>query len=141
MTRSTTTRAARAVVGVFAVSAFLLTGCTGGQSKEEACTQLNSELEVASTELTDSIANIATDPDGAVDALETFEGTFSDTVDDISNDEVKELGENVEEALGDYIDVTADAVEDPDNADSTALTDAIEKFQTETSAFNEACNS
>lgn len=141
MTRSTTTRAARAVAGLFAVSALLLTGCSGGQSKEEACTQLNSELEDASTELTESISNIASDPEGAVDALETFQDQFSETVDGITNDEVKDLGENVEEALGDYIDVTADAVEDPENADSAALTDAIEEFQTQSQAFSDACGS
>ncbi|RUQ98960.1 hypothetical protein [Labedella endophytica] len=137
----TTTRSIRAVAGVFAVSALLLTGCTGGQSKEEACTQLNTELEDAQTELQDSISNIASDPDGAIDALETFQGSFSDSVDDISNDEIKDLGENVEEALDDYIEVTSDAVDDPENADSAALTDAIEEFQTQTEAFSEACGS
>jgi gas vesicle protein len=141
MTRMTTTRSIRAVAGVFAVSALLLTGCTGGQSKEEACTQLNTELEDAQTELQDSISNIASDPDGAIDALETFQGSFSDSVDDISNDEIKDLGENVEEALDDYIEVTSDAVDDPENADSAALTDAIEEFQTQTEAFSEACGS
>ena len=137
MTTTTTTRAA----GIFAVSALLLTGCTGGQSKEEACTQLNSELQDASAELTDSVSNMATDPEGAVEALETFQDSFSETVDGISNAEIKELGENTEAALGDYIEATSDSVEDPANADSEALTDAVENFQEQTNAFNEACGS
>ena len=141
MTRTTTTRAARAAAGIFAVSALMLTGCSGGQSKAEACEQLNSELTDASTELTSSISNMATDPEGAIDALETFQGTFSETVDGITNEEIKELGENTEDALADYIEVTSDAVDDPDNADSEALTEAIENFQTQTTAFNDACGS
>lgn len=140
MTR-TTTHAARTVAGILAVSALLLTGCAGGQSKAEACKQLNSELADASTELTSSISNMASDPDGTVAALETFQGKFEKTVDGLTNEEIKDLGEDLEESLGDYIEVTSDAVKDPENADSAALTDAIEDFQTQTTAFTKACNS
>ncbi|PSL36665.1 hypothetical protein CLV49_0262 [Labedella gwakjiensis] len=138
---SATTRTARTVAGLFAVTALLLTGCSGGQSTAEACAQLNSELEDASTELTSSISNMASDPEGAIAALETFQASFSETVDGITNEEIKDLGENTEDALADYIEATSDAVDDPENADSEALTDAIENFQTQTSAFNEACGS
>lgn len=140
MTR-TTTHAARTVAGILAVSALLLTGCAGGQSKAEACKQLNSELTDASTELTSSISNMASDPDGAVAALETFQGKFEKTVDGITNEEIKDLGEDLEESLGDYIEATSDAVKDPENADSAALTGAIEDFQTKSTAFTKACNS
>jgi outer membrane murein-binding lipoprotein Lpp len=134
-------RSAGSLAGIVAVSALLLTGCTASQSTTEACTQLNAELESAGEELQSSITSMSTDPQGAIDALETFQGSLSETVDGITNEEIKTLGEDTEAALGDYIDAITAATADPQNADSEALTSAIEGFQAQAQKFSETCSS
>lgn len=139
MTITTSTRARRAVVGLFAVGALLLTGCTAGQSKEEACTQLNEELTAASEELNASISTLATDPEGAVEALESFRDTFGETVDGISNEEIKDLAEDTEDSLGTYVDEVSAAAGDPENADSESVMASVTDFQEKAAAIQEAC--
>jgi outer membrane murein-binding lipoprotein Lpp len=139
MTITTSTRARRAVVGFVAVGALLLTGCTAGQSKEEACTQLNEELTAASEELNSSISTLATDPEGAVEALESFRDTFGETVDGISNEEIKDLAEDTEDSLGTYVDEVSAAAGDPENADSESVMASVTDFQEKAAAIQEAC--
>lgn len=139
MTITTSTRARRAVVGFVAVGALLLTGCTAGQSKEEACTQLNEEIKSASAELNSSISTLATDPEGAVEALESFRDTFGETVDGISNEEIKDLAEDTEDSLGTYVDEVSAAAGDPENADSESVMASVTDFQEKAAAIQEAC--
>ncbi|RWZ49919.1 hypothetical protein ELQ90_11255 [Labedella phragmitis] len=141
MTITTSTRAARALVGLLAVGGLLLTGCTASQSKEEACTQLNADIKSASEELTSSISTLATDPEGAISALESFRDSFGDTVDEISNEEIKDLAENTEDALENYVDEVSAAAEDPENADSEAVMGSVTEFQEQTQAISDACGS
>jgi outer membrane murein-binding lipoprotein Lpp len=141
MTITTSTRTARAVVGLLAVGGLLLTGCTAGQSKEDACTQLNADIKSASDELTSSISTLATDPEGAIAALEDFRDSFGDTVDEISNEEIKDLAENTEDALENYVDEVSAAAADPENADSEAVMGSVTEFQEQTQAISDACGS
>ncbi|RWZ64416.1 hypothetical protein ELQ92_06515 [Labedella populi] len=139
MTITTSLRARRAVVGLVAAGALLLTGCTAGQSKDEACTQLNEELTAASEELNSSISTLATDPEGAVEALESFRDTFGETVDGISNEEIKALAEDTEDSLGTYVDEVSAAAGDPANADSESVMASVTDFQEKAAAIQEAC--
>ncbi len=138
---TTSARAVRAVAGLAAVSALLLTGCAGGQSKEDACSQLQSEIQSASDELQSSISTLATDPEGAVEALEGFRDTFGETVDDIDNEEIKDLAEDTEDSLSTYVDEVSAAASDPENADSEAVMSSVTDFQEKAAAIQEACGS
>lgn len=138
---TTTATIARAAAGFLAAGVLLLTGCTAGQSTEEACSAVNAELEDAQGELTSSISSLATDPDGAIEALETFHGRFAETVDGLDNAEIKKLGQDTEQALSDYITAVSDAAADPENADSETVTGAITDFQQQAQKFQDACTS
>ncbi|AWB87110.1 hypothetical protein [Mycetocola zhujimingii] len=128
MSRNRTTSAA--TIGIIAVAGLFLTGCAGGQSKAEACSIVQTTLEDAQTELTDSVSSFGNDPVAGAEAVTELSETFSEANDKITNEDVKPESTKATEALSGFAEQMEIAAADPDNADQTALTDAITEVQT-----------
>jgi gas vesicle protein len=136
ITRTKTT----SLIGAIAVTGLLLTGCAGGQSKADACKILETGLTDVQEDLTSSLSNAATDPEGASKALETVSGQFSDNVAKISNKEVKDAADDADEALGTLVSEFKTYSADPTNADVSALTDASSEVQETFTDLSKVCS-
>jgi hypothetical protein len=87
-------RTIASTVGVFAVCAALLSGCSvvGAavtQNKTAACAVLASDMHSASTELSAAFSKVASDPAAGENALASFATKLQATVKKVSNTEVK----------------------------------------------------
>jgi hypothetical protein len=127
------------VIGILAVAGLLLTGCAGGQSQAEACTIVQSTLEKAQTELTESVSSFGDDPVAGSEAVTKLANSFSDANDKITNGDVKPESTKATEALDTFAAEMETAAADPNNADQTALTDAIGNVQTTFTDLQEVC--
>lgn len=126
-------------IGILAVAGLLLTGCTGGQSQAEACTIVQTTLEKAQTELTESVSSFGDDPVAGAEAVNKLATSFSDANDKITNGDVKPESTKATEALNGFADEMETAAADPASADQTALSDAIGEVQTTFSDLQAVC--
>ena len=128
------------LIGALAITGLLLTGCAGGQSKADACKVLESGLTDLQSELTSSLSDAATDPEGASEALQTVSDKFSENVSKVSNDEVKDVADDADEALSTLVSEFKTYAADPTSADTTALTDASTDVQETFTELSTVCN-
>jgi gas vesicle protein len=128
------------LIGALAITGLLLTGCAGGQSKADACRVLESGLTDLQSDLTSSLSDAATDPEGASEALQTVSDKFSDNVSKVSNDEVKDVADDADEALSTLVSEFKTYAADPTSADTTALTDASTDVQDTFTELSTVCN-
>jgi gas vesicle protein len=128
------------LIGALAITALLLTGCAGGQSKADACKVLESGLTDLQSDLTNSLSEAATDPEGASEALQSVSDKFSDNASKVSNDEVKKVADDADKALGSLVSEFKTYSKDPASADTTALTDASSDVQDTFLALSKVCN-
>jgi hypothetical protein len=136
------TRIARAsVLGVVTVAGLLLTGCAGGQSTVDACAVVQTTMEKAQEELSESVASFGNDPAAGADAVDELAESFASANDKISNADVKKSTDAAEKALDTFAGEMRAAADDPDNVDSEALTDALDGIQTTFADIQTACTS
>ena len=128
------------LIGALAITGLLLTGCAGGQSKADACKVLESGLTDLQSDLTNSLSEAATDPEGASEALQSVSDKFSDNASKVSNDEVKKVADDADKALGSLVSEFKTYSKDPASADTTALTDASSDVQDTFLALSKVCN-
>lgn len=128
------------LIGALAITGLLLTGCAGGQSKADACKVLESGLTDLQSELTSSLSDAATDPEGASEALQTVSDKFSENASKVSNDEVKGAADDADKALSTLVSEFKTYASDPTNADTTALTDASTSVQETFTELSTVCN-
>jgi gas vesicle protein len=128
------------LIGALAITGLLLTGCAGGQSKADACKVLESGLTDLQGELTSSLSDAATDPEGASEALQTVSDKFSDNVSKVSNDDVKDVADDADEALSTLVSEFKTYAADPTTADTTALTDASTDVQETFTELSKVCS-
>jgi Asp-tRNA(Asn)/Glu-tRNA(Gln) amidotransferase B subunit len=134
------TRLTRAsVLGIVTVAGLLLTGCAAGQSTAEACTIVQTTMDKAQQDLSESVASFGSDPVKGADAVDDLVASFSSANDKISNPEVKKATDAAEKALGAFAGEMRTAAEDPANVDSKALTDALGGIQTTFADVQTAC--
>jgi hypothetical protein len=134
------TRLARAsVLGIVTVAGLLLTGCAGGQSTVEACAVVQTTMEQAQEDLSESVASFGSDPAAGADAVDDLTASFAGANDKISNPDVKKSTNAAEKALDAFAVEMRAAADDPDNVDSDALTDALEGIQTTFADVQTAC--
>lgn len=126
-----TLRSARvSALGVLAVAGLLLTGCAGGQSTADACTIVQTTMEKAQEDLSESVTSFGSDPAAGADAVDDLAASFSGANEKISNEEVKKTTNAAEKALDAFAVEMRAAADDPDNIETTALTDALGDIQT-----------
>jgi hypothetical protein len=128
------------LIGALAITGLLLTGCAGGQSKADACKVLESGLTDLQGELTSSLSNAATDPEGASEALQTVSDKFSGNVEKVSNDDVKDVADDADEALSTLVSEFKTYAADPTSADTTALTNASTDVQETFTELSKVCS-
>jgi hypothetical protein len=128
------------VIGALAITGLLLTGCAGGQSKADACKVLESGLSELQGDLTSSLSDASTDPEGASKALQTVSDKFSGNVAKVSNDEVKDVADDADEALSTLVSEFKTYAADPTSADTTALTDASTDVQDTFTELSTTCS-
>ncbi|MGG7464511.1 MULTISPECIES: hypothetical protein [unclassified Plantibacter] len=131
-----------ALLGGFAIVGLLLTGCAGGgQSKADACKLISTELTDSAAQLSAAFSGIATDPDKATTDLKKIDTNFGETMDKVSNEDIKKPAQATKESLSKVISLLVAAAADPAKADQTALGDGITAFQTDATDLQTACNS
>jgi len=123
-----------------AVSA-LLSGCAlfPQQTTAVACLQIKDALDTVSTDMTDASADLVSDPDGAADKIAVIAADFETATAAISNTEVHEAAVKTSDALNEFSDLIYDYADDPENADSAALSASGEKVGTQMFALGEIC--
>lgn len=132
---------AAAFVGAIAVAGLLLTGCAGGaQSKADACKVIETEVTDSAAQLQAGLSSLSSDPEGAVTQLDDFAKTFEGAADKVSNKEVKTSADASVDALKAFIEQAKTAVDSPDTADQTALTDSLTKLQDEFTTLGTTCS-
>lgn len=125
------TRSARvSAFGILAVAGLLLTGCAGGQSTADACAIVQTTMEKAQEDLSESVASFGSDPAAGADAVDALAESFSGANEKVSNEEVKKTTNAAEKALDSFAVEMRAAAEDPENIETTALTDALGDIQT-----------
>lgn len=127
------------MIGILAAAGLLLSGCAGGQSQAEACTIVQDTLEQAQTELTESVSSFGDDPVAGSEAVTKLANTFSDANDKITNGDVKPESDKATKALDTFAAEMETAASNPDNADQTALSDAIGDVQTTFGDLQKVC--
>ncbi|GHD47781.1 hypothetical protein D9V29_06420 [Mycetocola manganoxydans] len=126
-----TLRSARvSALGILAVAGLLLTGCAGGQSTADACTIVQTTMEKAQEDLSESVTSFGSDPAAGADAVDDLAASFSGANEKISNEEVKKTTNAAEKALDAFAVEMRAAADDPENIETTALTDALGDIQT-----------
>lgn len=136
------TRLARAsALGIVTVAGLLLTGCAGGQSTVEACAIVQTTMEQAQEDLSESVASFGNDPAAGADAVDELASSFADANEKISNADVKKTTDGAEKALDAFAGEMRAAADDPENVDSEALTDALDDIQTTFTDVQDACTS
>jgi gas vesicle protein len=136
ITRTKTT----SLIGALAITGLLLTGCAGGQSQADACKVLESGLTDMQSDLTSSLSDAATDPEGASEALQTVSDKFSANVSKVSNDDVKDVADDADEALSTLVSEFKTYAADPTSADTEALTEASTDVQETFTELSKVCN-
>lgn len=123
-----------------AVSA-MLSGCAlfPQQTTVEACLQMKDALEAVSTDMTDASADLVSDPDGAAKKIGAIAAEFEAATGAISNAEVRKEADKTSDALNEFSELIYDYAEDPENADSAALSASGEKVGTQMFALGEVC--
>ena len=129
-----------ALIAGFAIAGFLLSGCAGGQSKADACKELESGIQQLQTELTESSSSLATDPDAASEAISKLADTFSDNAEKVTNDEVKPTADKAEKAISAMSDEFEKYADDPASADVNALTESATDVQTTFTDLGKVCD-
>jgi hypothetical protein len=128
------------LIGALAITGLLLTGCAGGQSQADACKVLESGLTDLQGELTSSLSNAQTDPEGASEALQTVSDKFSDNVAKVENDDVKDVADDADEALSTLVSEFDIYAADPTSVDTAALTDASADVQETFTELSKVCS-
>jgi ABC-type glycerol-3-phosphate transport system substrate-binding protein len=128
------------IIGSFAVAGLLLTGCAGGQSKADACNELNKSVESLQDELTSSVSNLSSDPSAASDAIDKLAKSFSESTGKVTNDEVKPSADKANKAITSMADEFGKYADDPTAADPTALSESATDVQTTFSDLATLCN-
>ena len=116
------TRTASSVIAGAAVTLLLLTGCSAGQSKADACLILKDALTEISTVLTDNQAGLAGD-DAEAAAATIADGAedFAAETKKVTNEDVKPAATEVATAVTAMSDAFTDFAADPENADPEAI--------------------
>jgi hypothetical protein len=131
--------AGASALGIVTVAGLLLTGCAGGQSTAEACAIVQTTMEKAQEDLSESVASFGSDPAAGADAVDELAASFSGANDKISNAEVKKTTDAAEKALDTFAGEMRTAADDPANVDSQALTEALEGIQSTFADVQTAC--
>jgi hypothetical protein len=134
------TRTAATVIAGAAVSLLLLTGCSAGQTKAEACLVLQKALTEVSTVLTDNQAGLAgEDPTGAAATISDGAEDFAAETKKVTNEDVKPAATEVATAITAMSDTFTEFAADPANADPEVISAAGQDAGDKIAAIGEVC--
>lgn len=134
------TRTAGTIFAGAAVSLLLLTGCSAGQTKAEACLIMQDALSDISTVLTDNQAELAGgEAETAAATIADGADDFVDTTATVTNSDVKPAADDVAAAITALSDRFTEFAADPENADADAISDAGTEASDKISAIAEVC--
>ena len=140
---------------VLALAALALTGCslapagisstgapsseptTSTQSVKEACLAIKPTLLSLTSEMTDALGDLKTDPASAVPLLQKVSGEFRDAIADLDNADVVDVTTTAADSLDAMTAEVQKAV--GGNVDQTALLAAATKVQTDFNAIDTLC--
>jgi len=122
-----------------ALLAVSLTGCTGGQSKLEACANLITSLGDVTASLNESANTFAEDPQGASTLVANAAEKFQATVDKVTNEEVKDAAAEASARITELSDQYVTIAQDPTSADADELTAAGDRTRTAMEKLQAAC--
>ena len=122
-----------------ALLAVSLAGCTGGQSKLEACANLITSLADVTASLNESANTFAEDPQGASTLVANSAEKFQATVDKVTNEEVKDAAAEASARITELSDQYVTIAQDPTSADADELTAAGDRTRTAMEKLQAAC--
>lgn len=94
------TSIAAALVGA-AMTTVLLTGCSGGQSKAQACSDMAKQVSSVSSDIQSNASSLASNPQKAADAISKLDSSFKAAADKVSQADVKTAAEKASSSLHD----------------------------------------
>ena len=113
----------------------------GGQSVADACTEVQSKIQDASTAVTDiDIANAGNDPQGTVDAFTETVDSVGAAVESVDNAEVKTALSAVHEDFVALRDLLSKVLVDQDMSAAADITTAATDVQTSAQELATLCN-
>jgi hypothetical protein len=121
-----------------------LSGCAGipgvgGQTNAQACKILSDSVSSATSDLSSSFSSIASDPSAAVKKLDGLADDFDGGLKKVTNTTVKAAGEKASTSLKEMVKQVKDVVAHPKTADTSKVTAAATKVQTDFTAIGKVC--
>ena len=120
-----------------ATSAPATSAPAAGGSLIEECAELSAQMSTAAATMQSAMADLSTDPDKAVSAMQEFAESFEAAAAKVTNPELKAQADKAVAALGEMIDGLKAIIKDPSKA--ADLTETMTKFQEETTAIGAVC--
>ena len=103
----------------------------------EACSSLVGPMGEAAETLQSAVAELATDPSKAVQALQDFQDTFEQAVAPVTNPEVKAQAQKALAATKAMVEALDSGIKDP--AKLAGIDQYLTDFQNEMTAIGEVC--
>lgn len=122
-----------------AALAISLTGCTGGQSKLEACANLITSLADVTASLNESAENFQNDPVGSAQLVENAADKFGATVQQVTNEDVRSAAVAANEQIARLSDQYVEIAADPASANAEELTAAGDRTRKAMEDLQAAC--
>ncbi|QEO13644.1 hypothetical protein FLP10_03805 [Agromyces intestinalis] len=110
-----------------------------GASTQEDCLAFQGALTDSATALQEGMSEYSSDPAGAVATLKDFQGTFDAAVADLSDADVKAVGEDAGAKLDDVISTLDAAVADPASLDMEVYLGKVTAMTESFSAIGDVC--
>lgn len=127
-----------ALAGV-AMTTLLLTGCAGGQSKIDACKSIAQSVSTASSEVSSSMSNFQSDPDGAAKSMKNMAASFTTAAGKVTQSDIKPLADKAAAAMNDFSGDFAKLAADPKSPDTAAVEKSSQKMSDTFTALQKAC--
>jgi hypothetical protein len=138
-------RSSRSAPIVLAFSTLVaLAGCSGlpldgGQSTADACRQLEPGLKDVETGIGASLTNLTSDPSAAASQIHDVAAAFATEADSIANTEVHDAAVAAADSIIAFSVLFDDYAADPENADTTPVSDSATDVQDHMTKLAEAC--
>jgi hypothetical protein len=134
-------RTSRPLVALVASGAliFALAGCSGSSTKAADCKALQTASEKANVGLNSTFSNLGASPTTAEKKLQSITDTFDAVVMKVGDSGVKAAADKADSALKTMTAEVKKDLDDPANADQSALETASTQVDSDFAALTKAC--
>ncbi|HEY0248017.1 MAG TPA: hypothetical protein VGC45_07115 [Gryllotalpicola sp.] len=134
------TRHKLAIATAAVLTVIALSGCSGAQSKADACKSVRPTVNTAIGNINTAVSGFSSDPAAALTKLQSTDASYKKGLTKISNPEIKKKSSKAEKTLASFIGDVKAFVADP-TSDSSALQKSSTTLQTDFGAIQKSCTS